>query len=152
MMRILFETPFRMLFVIFALCAGITGCDDPVSDDPDTACVRAGLYEYTLTMNAKGEYRYQEGKSVLQATNDGFFFKGGEEDRRELTVTCVDETYAMVDVMLRNRCANEFVTRATTTLEIFDDGSMLVAPYLIEWTCGTGTSTTARESWTLARP
>ena len=152
MMRILFDTPFKMLLVIFALCVGITGCDDPISDDLDTACIRTGLHEYTLTMTSGGQNRYYEGRTTLQATEDGFFFKGGEEDRRELTVTCVDATYALVDVTLHNRCANEFVTHAASTMDIFDDGSMSIAPYLIEWTCGTGTSTTARESWTLARP
>ena len=151
-MRTFFYKRRKRLFVIFALCVGITGCEDPLSDDPDTACIRSGLHEYTLTMTANGENRYYAGNAVLQATDEGFFFTGGEEGRREVRVTCVDATYALVDITLHNRCANEFVTRAASTMDIFDDGSMSIAPYLVEWTCGTGTSTTARESWTLARP
>ncbi|GAK52652.1 hypothetical protein U14_03905 [Candidatus Moduliflexus flocculans] len=142
---------YKIALILLVTSAWMTGCEDPVSDDPDTACIRTGLHEYTLTMTASGQNRYYTGRTTLQSTDEGFFFTGGEENRRELTVTCVDESYALVDITLHNRCASEFVTRAASTMDIFGDGSMAIAPYLIEWTCGTGTSTTARESWTLDR-
>lgn len=144
--------------VMLMLLGIIAGCE--TSDDADnTGCIRSGLYDYSLFMslyddqNASfpdgSEYQTWAGRTSVSATSNGFFFKGGENDRREITATCIDATTASVEILLHNQCASNYTTRSTATLDIWDDGSMSISSYSIQWTCGLGASAFAAENWML---
>ena len=142
------------------LCGGLfmmTGCDSD-DDDSTTSCLRTGLFDYTLSINADFgngvEYTSFSGRTIVSATSDGFFFKGGEGDRREITIKCLNDTSAVAEILLHNSCSNNYTTTATATVDTTvgkdENGSLTIHEYPIQWTCGSGgVSYLGKEQWYL---
>jgi hypothetical protein len=125
-------------------------------------CMYEGSYKFRHSMSLKDEPRCRfkngtksnndSGYTILVPVSDGFSFTGGHEKRWQITATCVDQKRANVQITLYNqRCNQQYITTAKTTMDVGENGEILLNDYHIEWTCG-GESLSCNmvESWSLS--
>lgn len=146
------------LGILFGGLLLMAGCgSDADDDDSTTACLGTQLvdYKYTLWMKADVGNGVTStsfsGTTLVFPMSDGVAFEGGEGDRRDVRIRCIDAVSAVAHIVLHNNCVYDYTTAATASVTIAADGSFSINYYTIEWACGRDVSYLANESWYLTR-
>lgn len=135
----------------------LLGCNSSSSSSPQNECFRTGEFGYThyksladdpAIFDDSSELQQFWGRTLLFETENGFFFQGGEDASWRIDAMCEGPNKAGVLITLSNKCPGEpYRTFSSSTLDIRPDGSLVIHPYHITWTCGGELSYFVKEWW-----
>ena len=160
-MMLFHQNRYHMCGLGLLLCVlfSCLGCDSSDCPTQSKACgIRPGRYQYSFYKSLENDpATFPDGTEVLtytgttqvDDTSDGFVFSGGDFNAWEIQATCIDEDSAFLEITLNNKCHEPYITTATATLKVLEDGSLSISPYYIHWTCGKEESYISKEWWEL---